>query len=120
MKHDLALNALNMAIALRKPKTGLIHHSDRGSQYGATQYQMMLKKYGIIPSMSGKGNCYDNAVVEAFFKTLKAELVWRTQFKTRQQAQNTIHDYILNFYNAKRLHSTLGNIRPMMYKKLIY
>jgi putative transposase len=118
MKQDLALKALNMAIALRAPKAGLIHHSDRGSQYSATQYQMVLKQHGIIPSMSGKGNCYDNAVVEAFFKTLKAELVWRIKFKTREQAERIINDYIVNFYNAKRRHSTLGNISPMMYEKL--
>ncbi len=118
MKYNLALNALNMAITLRNPRSGLIHNSDRGSQYCAIQYQMKLKEYGIITSMSGKGNCYDNAVVETFFKTLKAEIVWRTQFKTRQQAQNTIHDYILNFYNSKRRHSTLGNITPMVYEKI--
>lgn len=118
MKQDLALNALNMAITLRSPDAGLIHHSDRGSQYVSTDYQMILQKHGIIPSMSGKGNCYDNAVVEAFFKTVKAELVWRVKFKTREQAQRTINDYIMNFYNRKRRHSTLGNISPMMYEKL--
>lgn len=119
MKQDLALNALHMAIVLRAPKAaGLIHHSDRGSQYCSSRYQMMLKQHGIIASMSGKGNCYDNAVVEAFFKTLKAELVWRIKFKTREQAERIIHDYIVNFYNAKRRHSTLGNISPMMYEKL--
>jgi putative transposase len=109
---------LSMAITLRTPKVELIHHSDRGSQYSATQYQMILKQHGIISSMSGKGNCYDNAVVEAFFKTLKAELVWRIKFKTREQAERIIHDCIINFYNAKRRHSTLGNISPMMYEKL--
>lgn len=118
MKQDLALNALNMAISLRAPKAGLIHHSDRGSQYNASRYQMMLKQHGITPSMSASGNCYDNAVVEAFFKTLKAELVWRINLKTREQAERIIHDYIVNFYNAKRRHSTLGNISPMMYEKL--
>lgn len=118
MKQDLALNALRMAVALRAPKAGLIHHSDRGSQYSATQYQMMLKQHGITPSMSGKGNCYDNAVVESFCKTLKAELVWRVELKTREQAERIIHDYIVNFYNAKRRHGALGNISPMMYEKL--
>tara|TARA_A100001391_G_scaffold87476_2_gene57907 strand:+ start:768 stop:1292 length:525 start_codon:yes stop_codon:yes gene_type:complete len=97
---------------------GLIHHSDRGSQYVATEYQMTLKQHGILSSMSGKGNCYDNAVVEAFFKTLKAELVWRMKFESREQAERTIHQYIMNFYNRKRRHSTLGNISPMAYEKL--
>lgn len=118
MKQDLALNALKMAVALRRPDAELIHHSDRGSQYAATDYQMMLKKHSITPSMSGRGNCYDNAVAESFFKTLKAELVWRIKFKTREQAERTIHDYIMNFYNRKRRHSTLGNISPMMYEQL--
>lgn len=118
MKQDLALQALKMAIALRRPEPGLIHHSDRGSQYVATEYQMTLKQHGILPSMSGKGNCYDNAVVEAFFKTLKAELVWRVKFESREQAERTINEYIMNFYNRKRRHSTLGNISPMAYEKL--
>jgi putative transposase len=118
MKQDLALNALKMAITLRRPDAGLIHHSDRGSQYVSTDYQMVLKKHSIIPSMSGKGNCYDNAVVEAFFKTLKAKLVWRVKFKTREQAERMIHDYIVNFYNQKRRHSTLGNMSPVMYENL--
>jgi len=118
MKQGLALNALKMALALRRPEAGLIHHSDRGSQYTATDYQIMLKEHGITPSMSGKGNCYDNAVVESFFKTLKAELVWRIKFKTREQAERTINDYIMNFYNRKRRHSTLGNMSPMMYEQL--
>ena len=118
MKQDLALEALKMAIALRRPSPGLIHHSDRGSQYVATDYQMTLKQHGIMSSMSGKGNCYDNAVVEAFFKTLKAELVWRMKFESREQAERTINEYIMNFYNRKRRHSTLGNISPMAYEKL--
>jgi len=85
MKKDLALRALRMAITLRRPGRGLIHHSDRGSQYCATDYQMVLRRHGIKISMSGKGNCYDNAPVAAFFKTLKAERVWRTKFETRPQ-----------------------------------
>lgn len=118
MKRDLALNALKMAIVLRKPAAGLIHHSDRGSQYTSTDYQMLLKQYGIQPSMSGKGNCFDNAAVETFFKTLKAELVWCINFKTREQATRIINDYIMNFHNRRSRHSTLGNISPMMYEKL--
>ncbi len=118
MRRDLALQALKRAVAVRRPEPGLIHHSDRGSQYGATEYQMTLKQYDIIPSMSGKGNCYDNATVEAFFKTLKAELVWRVKFENREQAERIINDYIMNFYNQKRRHSTLGNISPVAYEKL--
>lgn len=116
MKQDLALRALRMAITLRRPGRGLIHHSDRGSQYCATDYQMELKRHGIQISMSGKGNCYDNAPVEAFFKTLKAELVWRTKFETRLQAERSIGNYITTFYNARRRHSALGNISPVRYE----
>jgi len=118
MKRDLALRALEKAIALRKPERGLIHHSDRGSQYCSNQYQMMLEKYGIRPSMSGKGNCYDNAPVESFFKTIKAELVWSMRFETRQQAERTIYGYINSFYNPRRRHSALGNISPARYELL--
>ena len=118
MKMDLALRALRMAITLRRPKPGLIHHSDRGSQYCATEYQMELKRHGIKISMSGKGNCYDNAPVESFFKTLKAELVWRMRFETRLKAETSIRNYINNFYNSRRRHSALGNISPMRYEKM--
>lgn len=118
MKQDLALRALQMAITLRYPDAGLVHHSDRGSQYTATAYQMLLTQHEINSSMSGKGNCYDNAAVESFFKNIKSELIWRTTFKTRLQAERMIYDYINNFYNAKRRHSTLGNISPMRYEKL--
>ncbi|VAX05972.1 Mobile element protein [hydrothermal vent metagenome] len=118
MKRDLALKALQMAITLRQPKPGLIHHSDRGSQYCATQYQMLLKRHGMIASMSGKGNCYDNAPVEAFFKTIKAELIWRMRFETRYDAEREIFGYINDFYNPRRRHSALGNISPAAYEKL--
>lgn len=118
MKQDLAMRALQMALTLRRPAPGLIHHSDRGSQYCATDYQMLLKRHGIKSSMSGKGNCYDNAPVETFFKTLKAELVWRTRFETRQQAEQSIGKYINEFYNPRRRHSALGYLSPMLYEKL--
>lgn len=118
MKKDLALRALRMALVIRQPAPGLIHHSDRGSQYCATDYQMLLKKHSIKISMSGKGNCYDNAPVESFFKTLKAELVWRTKLETRYQAERMIMKYINLFYNVKRRHSALGNISPMQYEKI--
>jgi len=90
-----------MAITLRRPKSGLIHHSDRGSQYCATEDQMERKQQGIRISMSGKGNCYDNEPVETFFKTLKAELVWRIKFETRLQTETSIKNYISSFYNSR-------------------
>ncbi len=116
LKKDLALTALRRAIALRKPPTGLIHHSDRGSQYCAHDYQRLLKAYDIVPSMSAKGNCYDNAMVESVFKTIKSELVWRTSFQTRWQAEKAIGRYIDGFYNPRRRHSALGYKAPIAFE----
>lgn len=116
MKRDLVMQALQRAIALRKPAKGVIHHSDRGSQYCSRDYRTLLKKHGFYASMSGKGNCYDNAAVETFFKSLKAELVWRTKFETRDQAGKALFKYINKFYNPKRRHSYLGNISPMKFE----
>lgn len=107
-----------MAITLRQPTPGLIHHSDRGSQYCSTQYQMLLKRHDFAISMSGKGNCYDNAPVESFFKTIKAELIWRMKLATRIDAERKIFAYINDFYNPRRRHSALGNISPAAYEKL--
>ena len=90
LKKDLAITALKRAIATRQPPPGLIHHSDRGSQYCSYDYRKLLTAHGIHSSMSGKGNCYDNAIVETVFKTIKSELVWRTSFQTRQQATNAL------------------------------
>jgi len=114
---ELALAALRKALAIRRPSGGLIHHSDRGSQYGSAAYQAELKKRGILISMSGKGNCYDNAVVETFFKTLKAELIWRTVFQTRAEAKEAIARYIDGFYNPIRRHSTLDFISPAQFER---
>ena len=116
LKQDLAIKALSQAIALRNPAPGLIHHSDRGSQYCAYAYQKILKAIGAIPSMSGKGNCYDNAVVETFFKTIKSELIWRTSFQTRQQARQEIAAYIEQFYNPVRRHSACGYTSPIKFE----
>ena len=91
---ELALAALRRALVVRRPSAGLIHHSDRGSQYCSPEYQAELRKHGILISMSGKGNCYDNAMVETFFKTLKSELVWRTAFQTRAEASEALARYI--------------------------
>jgi len=106
LKKGLALEVLDRAVVLRQPPPGLIHHSDRGSQYCSYDYRERLKEYGMKGSMSAKGNCYDNAVVETFFKTIKCELIWRTSFATRKEAENMIGQYIDGFYNPKHRHST--------------
>lgn len=116
LKKDLALNALRRAIALRGPPPGLIHHSDRGSQYCSDDYQRLLKVQGIVPSMSGKGNCYDNAMVETVFKTIKSEMIWRTSFQTRSAAELALGRYIDGFYNPRRRHSALGYKSPLTFE----
>jgi putative transposase len=116
LKRDLALAALRHAIAVRNPAPGLIHHSDRGSQYCSHGYQRLLKAHGMISSMSGKGNCYDNAMVETVFKTIKSELVWRTSFQTRRHAEKAIGRYIDGFYNPIRRHSALGYKSPIIFE----
>jgi putative transposase len=116
LKKDLALNALRRAIVLRRPPPGLIQHTDRGSQYCSHDYQRLLKAHGIIPSMSGKGNCYDNAIVETVFKTIKNELVWRTIFQTRSAAEFALGRYIDGFYNPRRRHSSLGYKSPVSFE----
>jgi putative transposase len=116
MTSDLPLRALNRAIALRRPSPGAIHHSDRGSQYCSDVYQARLGELGFLVSMSGKGNCYDNAAVETFFKTIKSELIWRTVFMSRNQAEIAIAGYIDGFYNPVRRHSTLGFISPVKFE----
>lgn len=116
MTADLVAAALQQALIRRKPSAGLIHHSDRGCQYTSQQFQALLKEKGIIVSMSGTGNCYDNAAIESFFHTLKTEHVHFEQYKTRQQAQNSIFEYIEIFYNRKRRHSTLGYLSPLAFE----
>jgi putative transposase len=113
---ELALSALRRAIAVRRPAAGLIHHADRGSQYCSLDYQAELRKNGILISMSGKGNCFDNAMVETFFKTLKAELVWRTVFQSRAEATAAIARYIDGFYNPVRRHSALDFSSPLQFE----
>ena len=114
---ELALLALRRAVAVRCPSAGLIHHADRGSQYCSVEYQAELRKNGISISMSGKGNCFDNAMVETFFKTLKAELVWRTIFQSRIEAASAIGRYIDGFYNPVRRHSALDFISPLQFER---
>jgi len=116
LKKGLALTALHRAISLRTPPPGLIHHSDRGSQYCSDDYQQLMKAHGMVPSMSGKGNCYDNAMVETVFKTIKSELVWRISFQTRRQAENALGQYIDGFYNPRRRHSAIGYKSPITFE----
>jgi transposase InsO family protein len=118
LHRDLALAALRKALTTRRPREGLIHHSDRGSQYCSIDYQAELRRHGIAISMSGKGNCYDNAMVETFFKTLKSELVRRTVFYTRNEAERAIARYIDGFYNPIRRHSALDYLSPTQFEKL--
>ena len=104
--------------AIRRPPRGVIHHSDRGSQYCSEAYQKLLTGRGFILSMSGKGNCYDNAMVETVFKTIKSELIWRTVYRSRQQAEAEISQYIDGFYNPRRRHSALGYMSPIQFESI--
>lgn len=109
--------ALGRAIALHRPPPGLIHHSDRGSQYCSDDYRCLLCEPGFIASMSGRGNCYDNAMVETVFKTIKSELIWRPAFSTRDQAAKAIGHYIEEgFYDPRRRHSSLGYLSPATFE----
>ncbi len=115
---DLARTALTMALWRRQPKAGLLHHSDRGSQYAATGYQQVLTAHGIECSMSRKANCWDNAVVESFFATLKKELIHDRRYLTREEARQDIFEYIEVFYNRMRRHSTLGYYSPAEFEQM--
>jgi putative transposase len=112
---ELVNEALMMAVEQRRPKPGLIHHSDQGILYSSTSYLALLKKYGMLRSMSGKGNCYDNAVAESFFSSLKNEIVHHRNYQTRDEARTEIFEYIELFYNRKRLHQSLNYQTPMNY-----
>ena len=109
---ELVLQAMRMALVQRQPRPGLIHHSDRGCQYTSDAYEKLLGAHDVLQSVSRPGNCYDNAVAESFFATLKAELVYRTTWSTRERARLAIFEYIEAFYNRERRHSVLGNISP--------
>jgi len=119
LKRDLAVKALRRALVARNHAPGLVHHSDRGSQYCSVDYQALLRKRRILISMSGRVNCYDNAMVETFFKTIKSELVWRTVFYTRAQAGQAIARYIDGFYNPVRRHSALDYISPTQFEQTL-
>jgi putative transposase len=118
MHTDIVLSALTMAVGQRLPGPGLLQHSDRGSQYTSDDYQRMLRSHGIACSFSGRGNCWDNAVVESFFGTLKRELIYRRPWPTRQVAAAAIHEYIEVFYNRRRRHTTLGGKSPANHEAL--
>jgi transposase InsO family protein len=112
----LALAALRMALETRRPKPGTLHHSDRGVQYANNDYQEPLRERGLVCSMSRKGNCWDNAVAESFFATLKAELPHHSDYATREEARIEIAEYIDVFYNSRRRHSALGYMSPVEYE----
>jgi transposase InsO family protein len=116
MTRQLVMNALTMAVQRRRPPSGIIFHSDRGSQYASADYQSLLAQYGMRSSMSRKGDCWDNAPAESFFGTLKRELIFHRKYLTRFQARQSIFDYIERFYNRRRLHSTLGYMSPAAYE----
>jgi transposase InsO family protein len=118
MTEDLTINALRMAVDERRPKGSLIHHSDQGSQYASDAFGRELTRCQITPSMSRKGDCYDNAVVESFFKSLKAEIHKEDRSRTREETRSRIFEYIEVFYNRKRLHSTLGYQSPVEYERI--
>ena len=114
----LVEKALQNALVERKAGRGIIFHSDQGIQYSSQSFRKILKDNGFIQSMSRKGNCYDNAITETFFHTLKTELIHRTKYRTREQARNSIFEYIEIFYNRKRLHSAIGYCSPVEYEIL--
>lgn len=116
MKTQLVTDALRMAIWQRRPKAGLIVHSDRGSQYASKAYRQLLKAHGFVGSMSRKGDCWDNAVAESFFGSLKQERVQWRHYQTRYEAQQDVLNYITMFYNSYRLHSYLGYVSPNQYE----
>lgn len=120
LTQDLALYALRMALTHRCPPAGLIHHSDRGSQYTSQDYCRMLAHYRMRMSMSSSGSCFDNAVAESFFSTLKCEWLHRQRFATRQDARTAIFYFIEAFYNRRRLHSTLDYVSPLAFEDAYY
>lgn len=112
----LVLQALRAAVGRRAPAAGLVHHSDRGSQYASDDYQAALADLGVVCSMSRKANCWDNAVAESFFATLKTELIYPRRFATREEAREAIFDFVEVFYNRRRRHSTLGYVSPVEFE----
>jgi putative transposase len=118
LETELVVDALEMAIARRRPQPGLVHHSDQGSQYVSLRFGERCREIGIDRSMGSRGDCFDNAVAESFFATLEKDLLRRRSFATRQEARTAVFDYIEVFYNPIRLHSTLGYLSPVEYEKM--
>ena len=118
MSRKLCMDALKMAVLNREPPEGLVHHSDRGSQYASGDYQAMLDEHGMICSMSRKGDCWDNAPMESFFGTLKSESLHRYEFASRDEARREIFEFIEIFYNRKRRHSAIDFMSPAEYEKM--
>ena len=112
----MTMAALTMAISRRRPRPGLIVHSDRGSQFASAPYRAVLARHGLLASMSRKGNCYDNAFIESFWSSLKYETVYHRKFTTRAEARTALFDYIESFYNRTRLHSGLGYLSPITFE----
>jgi len=117
LQTSLVKEALEQALALRRPAAGLLHHSDRGVQYASSAFKALLHSHQILPSMSTRGNCYENANIESFWSTLKTELIHRQSFHDLPQARSAIFDYIEIFYNRQRLHSALGYKTPVEYEQ---
>jgi putative transposase len=116
LDRTLVLNAMMLALTLRRPARGVLHHSDRGSQYASTEYQRLLIAHGMTLSMSRAGDCWDNAVAESFFATLKTELVVDANWQTRVEAKKALVDFIEVWYNRQRRHQTLGYLTPVQYE----
>jgi putative transposase len=119
MRAELVNQAWSMAMCQRQPAAGLLVHTDRGSQYGAESYRQLLTEHGMQPSMSRKGNCWDNAVAESFFHTLKTELIYLEELETYEQAQTAVFEYVEVFYNRQRGHSANGYLAPLAYEQAL-
>ena len=117
LEKRIVLDALLMAVCRRKPTGEVTIHSDQGSQYGSSEWQRFCREHGLLPSMSRRGNCYDNAVAESFFSSLKKERIGKKIYKTRDEARAVLFDYIEVFYNRLRRHSHLGGISPEAFER---
>uniref|UniRef100_UPI0035B50B7E IS3 family transposase n=1 Tax=Peribacillus tepidiphilus TaxID=2652445 RepID=UPI0035B50B7E len=120
MTKELVIMALNRALAAEPPIPGIVHHSDRGSQYASKEYQAILRANGMYTSMSQKGNCYDNACIESFHGVIKRELIFHRTYETREQAKQEIFEYLMHFYNAYRIHSACDYLSPLDYERQYY
>jgi len=117
LSHEVIADALRKAIRQRRPKPGVLFHSDRGTQYTSYAFRDLMEQYGFVQSMSSSGNCYDNAVMESFFHTLKTELVYFEKYRSRQEARGDIFEYIEVFYNCVRRHSALNYCSPAEFER---